>query len=415
MQSFAMQLLVLFLLLLTGGGLYYFLRGIIRLIFKIVFPSEFLNRVYLNNLQEHTKSRFNTATEKSNADDAWAEVALSKIRELGLNRPYAKKEENLRYLRQYFKAVTKPNRKLLSELITILPNQHKLNFQTKIACLICDASAIALTTNGNGTEEKSWPVNNLPTLKKFLEDWQSVFTIWLVGLIVITYLICSIGLDNFSAGLLAFAPLCFYLIMALPILKAPVPNQARFRIMGVIAAIVLGGLWLYADVFHRYNQIKTEEIDLSHYGYQGKISFDYPQWLKEDDLSKCEQHIMLNYVEQAPEPVSVLIYFKPDVLESLDPFCKLLNRPTDITGQPSGLIYIKPQSISGLTFREVEVLPKIMDKKQQQWIEIQEVEMSISLENPIWGIFKKLTLGGFGGTSVFSLVGYITKKMSKDS
>lgn len=233
--------------------LYLFLKRVVLLLLRALLNGP-LNAIYLDYLKLSTKLNVEEAFASLNSDRAWSELVFSKVYEIGSNRvPYAKREQNLKYIKE----AAIPSRKLVDELIKILPKQYRnLEFQAKLACYICDLAN--KVKSGNGNTKPAATVNKI-----IIDTLSESFTVWIVGF---GYFIVSLiyVFEQYPPLLLLIISILFLAIMNIPTIRLMRHGLAKVSSVAAIVTITLVLLGSFASA--KVNKIyKSSVINLDLY------------------------------------------------------------------------------------------------------------------------------------------------------
>lgn len=282
---------------LSSIGLFFILVRFIRPLVRALLHGR-LNNYYLSYIRSSAKSQFDSAATSNNPDRAWAELIFAKVYEIGSSRiPYAKREQNL----EYIKATSLASRKLAEELIKVLPKQNSNpRFQRKLACYICEV----LTKLESSTETIKFQVEK-NTDSAVVGSLSTAISAWVAGCV---YLLLSFYvLGDFSPSVLFLSNIALYVLMVIPAFQLKLKPIIMFAVTATIAVTIIFGLGSFAHI--RQSQTQAfQNISLDKYqNPNAKLSIIYPSYLTINDRECNGKKISILVNGRLTTPISFQI------------------------------------------------------------------------------------------------------------
>lgn len=374
-------------LVLIGIGLFVALRPLLQYFLKGRYSS-----LYWRLIQFYTKGEFEAAIKQKKADPAWTKVARQKIYEIGNTKnSYAKRKENLDYIKNALSDIT-ITKTILNDLVDALRVQRDKEFQSELACYICDV-ATAIAQDKPNTPNNDF--EKLPDVVSVANANAILLSSFIVGGFVWHQL------DSYSYAEVLLISSLLFICLSAPLLTLIRGLKRRINVLFIVSIVTLAWLSLFSWTHHKGTDTKTLSLDTN-----TRLSVTYPLWLTYADIYSCDH---INKV------VSVLI--KGDIpaisFESNRSFLKEKNAdciqtlPIIDSSTPNDSafeFYYSPTSQTSLTYKEVKITPFLPDQTDQP---IEDLSMVIGLENPVLGMAKVILLWGGSGGSVFVILAHI--------
>ena len=397
--------LSIWILILIDCGLFAVLTLILRPLIKYLL-SEPLNSLYIQMIQTYAKDKFETATKQENPDRAWAEIARKKIYELGNSKSsYSKRRSNLEYIKNTFSSVP-VSKRTVSELVTVLPMQRDESFFSELACYICELANMiskrkADEHTNNSNSDIRQPIVTVVT--NAIANWSSCL---IIGVLLWP------NLDLYRIGDVVLISFLLFIAMSIPILT--IVRGIAKKLNGLLFLSLAIILWLSAFAWINHTGTGEKTLNLSDYGYHNaKINVRYPLWLTYEDIKRCDHTKVVSVLIEGSDIPA--ISFKPD---------DEINKPTLIPKNSECIrfspnidantpkdkayeFYYLPEDEKTLKHKEVTITPSFPIDSLDKNHPIDELAMTIELEDRIWSIIKSIPLWWGGGTGVVALVAYL--------
>jgi len=392
------------LIIVISIVLFWLLRSVVLLLLRALLNGP-LNNIYLDYLRLSTKLNVDEAFASLSSDRAWSEVVFSKVYEIGSRRvSYTKREQNLKYIRE----ASLPSRKLVDELIKVLPMQYRnQDFQAKLACYICELANKVKANNGNGATKPRATVNKL-----IIDTLGFAFSVWTVGF---GYFIVSLiyVFEQYPPSVLLIITVLFFLIMNIPTVQLMRYGLTKFPTVGAIATIILILLGSSASVRFS-NAHEPVPISLNSYKNQNAaLSISHPEWITMNNIGCNGIKFSVFHYGQLTTPIEFRL--SDGRFSFTDKNCTGII-PRIEPSQPENLayeFYVSSQDasvyFSGID--KISVIPQYIDVAAKVDFEEKDRE-SLRLENWFWNGARNISFqfASIVSTSALFLVSYLISK-----
>lgn len=400
--------LLWFLFILACVGIFYFLDRNIRPLVRALLSGPF-NQFYLKHLTSSTRHEFDIASAEENIDRAWSGVVFEKVYQIGISSfPYTRREKNLDYIKAAVASKPQIGRKMADELIKVLPKQYRnLNFQSKLACYICELLDQQNTANHSTTQ----PLKPIHSTE--LDHITTLVSAWIAGTI---YLFLSLYiLDDFPPLWVAISNIVLFVLMVLPLYHLIGTSLAKLSTIGAIATVIILFLGAYATVAH--NRIQPPlRIGLSSYGNPNAIlTIHTSQWLTVDNIECDGEKISVLLSGQLNTPIRFSV--DDDSFRLLNKDCGEITPVIEVTQTEMQAFefYIAARDSSSFFKGKDEVKVTLFIVSPAGIAQpISNDVVRIKLEHWIWGMARNtyVALASILGTTALFLINYLLSKRS---
>lgn len=378
MESTMDASLFLLLFALAGAGLFFVIRMALRPLLLHLTHGP-LSTLYLDFIKKNTRLQVDAAYQEYNADRANAQLVFAKIEEMGNPRvSYAKREQNLKYIKAYALI----NRKLSEELIKVLPKQQRnIDFQAKLSAYICEV--LNKLKEDTGTERNNVPD---PTNQRFIEAWSLALAAWLAGS---AFFIASMYTwDSISVPVVFLINLALFITMLIPLFFLIFSGFAKITGIVTIGTAILIGMGLFAQYNHQGSQ--QQEINLESYNQTGTVIINHPYWISANEMETCPQAKNFSfYVTKQPQ-AELITFDVPPGLQIKDAKCSQDVSPSFELHPPHETINFRLATLDQSMFNNdpVNLFARITIAGQE--VVLDDDPITVRLEHWAWQLVSNL-------------------------
>ncbi|MBN1991592.1 MAG: hypothetical protein JW953_02735 [Anaerolineae bacterium] len=361
-------------------GVFIFIQMLVRL----VSESGWAQEIYIKYVRAWFVDRAYRKEEKFLIDE---ETYLTKLAQLSARRH---KDRGLAL--DYFDNVP-TDRRLAKKLIEIIPRQHNLDIQKRMACLLCRTLAdFTVWKNKNLAQDQS---AQSPKIGGTIKEWRIAISIWLSEIILAVLL--GFNVVIFSIEQLLFLGLTLLMMMVVGLIIVIKDWRRVGKVTLLAIAFFLAGLWFFSKEAHCGTSSIVIE-NLASYGIANVgIHINHPGWLTADDIGTINKSVTVSVIGHnavQTDTLTLLFQYDRTILELVDKNGNLMSAQlalkTDNPGGAPEVFYVRPLDHNALKkTTSTQLIPQI-ETGPMIWQSIPELGFFIQLENPTWKIVRDL-------------------------
>jgi hypothetical protein len=352
-----------------------------------------INRLSTNYFLNLAKHQFEIASQQNDPSRAWEEIAVEKVREIGHSRfPYDKRRQNLLYIKN-----SKPNKRIATGLIDVLPLQRNLSFQQEIVCLICNMLD-RIGEKGKTNDVSSGMVAS--SLSAPLQAWSDMLSAWAASGTLLLFIWTKI--DSYRPILLGLLCLLNIGFLVFPIHRVNIKPSSMRAYISFSVFVVLAVLALNANINHA--GINHISVDLARLGYPGtRFSINHPKWIIYNDIFSCDKSNTITLlVESGVLPSPVKFIYDNRLFSARNSECKEFVPIADEnnTKVQAFEYYLLPLDMRNNYEQKIIVRPVLVFPDKEVLLD----EIIINIEPPYWRIIRLTFVYIAGGAASLSYI-----------